>query len=71
MKISCRVWIWKNKSTAHQEINNAGDQAELVFVRKKYLDNDGILGDFFKSLGQLPKERRGQAGMAANDAKKV
>ena len=60
----------KIKSTAHQEINNAGDQAELVFVRKKYLDNDGILGDFFKSLGQLPKERRGQAGMAANDAKK-
>ena len=31
----------KIKNEANEEINNAGNQAELLFVRKKYLDNDG------------------------------
>ncbi len=60
----------KIKNEANEEINNAGNQAELLFVRKKYLDNDGILGQFFKSLSQLPKERRGRTGMIANEVKK-
>jgi len=60
----------KIKNEANREIDNAGSKAELLFVRKKYLDNDGILGQFFKSLSRLPKERRGQAGMAANEVKK-
>ncbi len=60
----------KIKNEAKEEIEKAGDEAALAFVNKKYLDNDGILGKFFKSLGRLPKEERGGAGAAANEFKR-
>lgn len=60
----------KIKNEASQEVDNAGNQAELLFVRKKYLDKDGVLGEFFKLLGELPKEERGRMGVAANEIKK-
>lgn len=61
----------KIKSAANEEIEKAGDQAGLDLVYKKYLDKDGILGEFFRSLAGLPKEDRAKAGVEANQAKKI
>lgn len=59
----------KIKIEASEEIQKAGDRAGLGFVYKKYLDKDGILGEFFKSLGRLEKEERVKMGVAANRVK--
>ncbi len=55
---------------AIDEINVAQDENGLVSVGKKYMDKDGVLGEFFKSLGQLSKEERAVAGVKANEVKK-
>ena len=59
------------QNEASQEIQTAGDLAGLVLVGKKYLDKDGILGEFFKSLGKLEKGERAKMGVAANQVKQV
>lgn len=59
----------KIKEGAAAEIEAAPGQKELDAVGKKYLDKDGILGEFFKSLGSLSKEERQQAGVKANQIK--
>jgi Phenylalanyl-tRNA synthetase alpha subunit len=59
----------KIKVEAKGEIENAGDLAGLVLIGKKYLDKDGVLGEFFKSLGKLSKEERAEAGVKANEIK--
>ncbi len=60
----------KIKMEAIDEINVAHDENGLVLVGKKYLDKEGVLGNFFKSLGQLSKEERVAAGVKANEVKK-
>ncbi len=60
----------KIKVEAGEEIEKAGDRAGLGLVGKKYLDKDGILGEFFKSLGKLEKEERAIMGAKANEVKK-
>jgi phenylalanyl-tRNA synthetase alpha chain len=60
----------KIKAEAMESIKKAQSQDELVLAYKKYLDKDGALGEFFKSLGKLSKEERAKAGVAANKAKK-
>lgn len=59
----------KIKIEAKQEIQKADDKAGLGLVYKKYLDKDGVLGEFFKSLGKLEKEERAKMGVAANRVK--
>jgi len=59
----------KIKDGALAEIGGVNDQKELDAVGKKYLDKDGVLGEFFKSLGSLSKEERGKAGVKANQIK--
>jgi phenylalanyl-tRNA synthetase alpha chain len=60
----------KIKSAATIEISKAQNSNELDLEYKKYLDKDGILGEFFKSMGGLSKEERAQAGVKANEVKK-
>ena len=60
----------KIKSDAVTEINKAQDMNGLDLAYKKYLDKDGILGEFFKSMRSLSKEDRVRAGVKANEAKK-
>jgi len=57
------------KESALAEIARAIDVDGLVLAYRKYLDKDGVLGSFFKSMGALPKEQRGQAGIEANKIK--
>jgi phenylalanyl-tRNA synthetase alpha chain len=59
----------KIKVEAKREIEKAGDLAGLALIGKKYLDKDGVLGEFFKSLGNLSKEERAEAGIKANEIK--
>lgn len=59
----------KIKSEAQADILKVQNQNELDLAYKKYLDKEGILGLFFKSLGGLSKEERGRAGVEANQAK--
>lgn len=59
----------KIKEDAVAEIAQAADAEALVSVYKKYLDKEGVLGIFFRSMGQLPKEQRGAAGVEANKVK--
>ena len=59
----------KIKMEAVAEIGAAQSENELVSVNKRYLDKDGTLGEFFKSLGSLSKEERGVAGVKANRIK--
>jgi len=61
----------KIKNEASEEIQKSGNQAELGLVYKKYLDKNGLLGEFFKSLGKLTKEERGKMGVAANETKQI
>jgi phenylalanyl-tRNA synthetase alpha chain len=60
----------KIKSAAIIEISKAQNSNELDLGYKKYLDKDGILGEFFKSMGGLSKEERAQSGVKANEVKK-
>jgi len=60
----------KIKAEAIAEIEKAHNQNELDLVYKKFLDKDGRLGEFFKSLGSLSKEIRAQAGVKANEVKR-
>ncbi len=57
------------REDAAAEIAQAADHEELVLIYKKYLDKDGVLGLFFRSLGQLSKDQRGVAGIEANKIK--
>ena len=59
----------KIKADAICEIAGAQTAGELAAVYKKYLDKEGVLGVFFRSMGALPAEQRGQAGVAANKLK--
>lgn len=60
----------KIKEDAIAEIAQAADSDALLSVYKKYLDKEGVLGLFFRSMGQLPKEQRGVAGIEANKIKR-
>jgi phenylalanyl-tRNA synthetase alpha chain len=62
--------LGKIKEGAAMEIKKAQNENELVLVYKKYLDKEGVLGNFFKSLGGLSKEERAMAGVKANEVKK-
>jgi phenylalanyl-tRNA synthetase alpha chain len=59
----------KIKQEALAEIAQAADVDGLLSVYKKFLDKEGILGVFFRSMGQLSKEERGAAGIEANKVK--
>ena len=59
----------KIKEEASAEIAIARSEDDLLSIYKKYLDKDGRLGVFFRSMGALPKEQRGQAGVEANKTK--
>jgi len=59
----------KIKMEAVEEIGKAQSENELVSANKKYLDKNGVLGEFFKSLGGLSKEERAAAGVKANKIK--
>jgi phenylalanyl-tRNA synthetase alpha chain len=56
-----------------KEVLDAIDQAQkprdLDLVLKKYLDKEGKLGQFFKSMASFSKEKRAEAGVQANRVK--
>lgn len=59
----------KIKMEAVEEIGKAQSENELVSANKKYLDKNGVLGEFFKTLGSLSEKERGAAGVKANRVK--
>ncbi len=61
----------KIKNAALEEIEKAREVKELDSIYKKYLDKEGILGEFFKSMGGLSKEERAAAGIKANETKQA
>ncbi len=54
-----------------QALNNARDLQALDQVRVHYLGKKGVLTEYLKSLGQLPREERPKVGEAVNRAKQT
>jgi phenylalanyl-tRNA synthetase alpha chain len=56
---------------ANGRIKQASDLKALDDVRVAYLGKSGLITEQLKSLGQLPKEERSQAGQVINQAKQA
>lgn len=56
-------------NVAHQAVDASADLAALDQVRVHYLGKSGVLTEQLKQLGQLPAERRREAGAVINTAK--
>jgi len=57
------------KNEADKEIGAAMDQKSLEEIRIKYLGKKGILTQILHSIGEMPQDKRPQAGLLANAIK--
>ncbi|MGM0439332.1 MAG: phenylalanine--tRNA ligase subunit alpha [Patescibacteria group bacterium] len=59
------------KKRALSEIKEADEINKLKELQKKYIGKNGEVSDIFRTLSDLPKEKRSKVGKAANELKKT